>query len=60
LKPWKVVMLAIVHTRACVGVSAPSVTVEVHLSGGLPALSIAGYNNPEIFFALNVNLISGL
>ena len=35
-------MLAIVHTRACVGVSAPSVTVEVHLSGGLPALSIVG------------------
>jgi hypothetical protein len=53
-------MLAIVQTRACVGVSAPAVSVEVHLSGGLPALSIAGYNNPEIFFALNVNLISGL
>ena len=35
-------MLAIVHTRACVGVSAPSVTVEVHLSGGLPALAIVG------------------
>jgi magnesium chelatase family protein len=35
-------MLALVHTRACVGVSAPSVTVEVHLSGGLPALSIVG------------------
>ena len=33
-------MLAVVHTRACVGVSAP--TVEVHLSGGLPALSIVG------------------
>lgn len=35
-------MLAIVHTRASLGVSAPAVTVEVHLSGGLPALSIVG------------------
>ncbi|MGC8120052.1 YifB family Mg chelatase-like AAA ATPase [Marinobacter sp. VGCF2001] len=35
-------MLAIVHSRASVGVSAPPVTVEVHLSGGLPALSIVG------------------
>ncbi|QSP96478.1 YifB family Mg chelatase-like AAA ATPase [Marinobacter salinisoli] len=35
-------MLAIVHSRASVGVVAPSVTVEVHLSGGLPALSIVG------------------
>lgn len=35
-------MLAIVQTRACVGVSAPPVSVEVHLSGGLPALSIVG------------------
>lgn len=35
-------MLAIVHTRASLGVSAPAVNVEVHLSGGLPALSIVG------------------
>src|SRR5690554_2414231 len=35
-------MLAIVHSRASIGVSAPEVTVEVHLSGGLPALSIVG------------------
>ena len=35
-------MLAIVHSRATIGVSAPAVTVEVHLSGGLPALSIVG------------------
>lgn len=35
-------MLAIVHTRASVGVSAPAVSVEVHLSGGLPALAIVG------------------
>jgi magnesium chelatase family protein len=42
LLPWMVVMLAIVHSRAAIGVSAPAVTVEVHLSGGLPALSIVG------------------
>lgn len=40
--PWKVIMLAVVHSRASIGVSAPEVTVEVHLSGGLPALSIVG------------------
>lgn len=35
-------MLATVYTRACLGVSAPLVTVEIHLSNGLPALSIVG------------------
>lgn len=35
-------MLATVHTRARLGVSAPPVTVEVHLSNGLPSLSIVG------------------
>ncbi len=34
--------LAVVHTRAQVGVDAPPVTVEVHITGGLPALSIVG------------------
>ena len=34
--------LAIVHTRARVGVHAPEVRVEVHLAGGLPAMSIVG------------------
>ncbi|UXI68457.1 YifB family Mg chelatase-like AAA ATPase [Tahibacter amnicola] len=34
--------LAIVHTRAQEGVCAPPVTVEVHLSGGLPGTSIVG------------------
>ena len=34
--------LAIVHSRAQDGVSAPAVTVEVHLSGGLPGTSIVG------------------
>ena len=34
--------LALVHGRARVGVSAPAVQVEVHLSGGLPRMSIVG------------------
>ncbi|MDR3390004.1 MAG: YifB family Mg chelatase-like AAA ATPase [Rudaea sp.] len=34
--------LAIVHSRAQEGVTAPPVTVEVHLSGGLPGTSIVG------------------
>ena len=34
--------LAIVNSRACIGMDAPPVTVEVHLSNGLPALSIVG------------------
>lgn len=34
--------LAVVHTRACLGIDAPDVTVEVHLSNGLPALNIVG------------------
>lgn len=34
--------LAHVYTRALAGVNAPMVTVEVHLSNGLPALSIVG------------------
>ncbi|HVH36654.1 MAG TPA: magnesium chelatase domain-containing protein, partial [Tahibacter sp.] len=34
--------LAVVHSRAQEGVAAPAVTVEVHLSGGLPGTSIVG------------------
>lgn len=34
--------LALVHTRARVGVHAPEVTVEVHLGGGIPRMSIVG------------------
>ena len=34
--------LAIVKTRARVGMNAPEVTVEVHLSNGLPAFNIVG------------------
>ena len=34
--------LAVIHTRARMGIEAPLVTVEVHLSNGLPALNIVG------------------
>lgn len=34
--------LAIVYTRAQSGIDAPLVTVEIHLSNGLPSLSIVG------------------
>ena len=34
--------LAIVFSRAKLGINAPQVTVEVHISNGLPGLSIVG------------------
>ena len=34
--------LALVHSRARVGVHAPDVRVEVHLAGGLPSMNIVG------------------
>ncbi len=34
--------LALAHSRARVGVAAPAVTVEVHLAGGLPRMSVVG------------------
>ncbi len=38
--------LCVLHSRAREGIESPPVTVEVHLSGGLPALSIVGL--PEL------------
>lgn len=38
--------LSIVYTRAQIGVDAPRVTVETHISNGLPSLSIVGL--PEL------------
>jgi magnesium chelatase family protein len=38
--------LAILYSRAQVGIDAPLVTVEVHIANGLPALSIVGL--PEL------------
>ncbi|UPQ88007.1 YifB family Mg chelatase-like AAA ATPase [Vibrio sinaloensis] len=34
--------LAVIHSRACVGVEAPSVTVEVHISNGMPGFTLVG------------------
>ncbi len=34
--------LAIIHSRASVGVEAPSVTVEVHISNGMPGFTLVG------------------
>lgn len=34
--------LAIIHSRACVGVEAPTVTVEVHISNGMPGFTLVG------------------
>ncbi|EMC4275196.1 ATPase, partial [Cronobacter sakazakii] len=34
--------LSVIHTRAALGVKAPLVTVEVHISAGLPGLTIVG------------------
>lgn len=31
-----------VHTRSVIGLTAPTVTVEVHISQGLPALTMVG------------------
>jgi len=34
--------LALVHSRAQVGIDSPAVEVEVHLANGLPSISIVG------------------
>jgi len=40
--------LATVYSRAQVGINAPQVTIEVHLSNGLPSLSIVGLADTEV------------
>jgi magnesium chelatase family protein len=40
--------LAVVHSRALAGIDAPAVTVEVHLSNGLPGMSIVGLPETEV------------
>ena len=34
--------IATIYTRASIGIDAPLITVEVHLSNGLPALNLVG------------------
>src|SRR6476469_7119779 len=43
-----VVAVAIVHSRALAGVTAPGVSVEVHLAGGLPGVHIVGLAETEV------------
>ena len=40
--------LAVLHSRAISGASAPSVTVECHLANGLPAFTIVGLPEAEV------------
>lgn len=40
--------VAIVHSRALTGVTAPRVSVEVHLAGGLPGVNIVGLAETEV------------
>ena len=40
--------LAVVYSRAQVGIEAPLVCVEVHLSNGLPSMSIVGLPETEV------------
>ncbi|MQY51907.1 YifB family Mg chelatase-like AAA ATPase [Rhodocyclus gracilis] len=40
--------LAIVHSRGLDGLSAPEVSVEVHLAGGLPGFTLVGLADAEV------------
>ncbi|TSA17079.1 MAG: ATP-binding protein, partial [Betaproteobacteria bacterium] len=40
--------LAVLHSRALAGMDAPEVTVEVHISGGLPSFTIVGLPETEV------------
>lgn len=46
--------LAIVHSRAQVGVEAPAVTVEAHLANGLPTLTLVGLPEGRLGFVRKV------
>ncbi|MGQ9686794.1 MAG: magnesium chelatase domain-containing protein, partial [Thiobacillaceae bacterium] len=40
--------LAVVHSRALAGMSAPAVTVECHLGNGLPQFNLVGLPEAEV------------
>ena len=40
--------LALVQSRALLGLDAPSVTVEVHLANGLPSFTLVGLADVEV------------
>jgi len=48
--------LATVFSRARLGLQAPAVTVEVHLSNGLPSLSIVGMAETVIIESLGYSV----
>jgi magnesium chelatase family protein len=40
--------LALVQSRALLGMDAPAVTVEVHLANGLPSFTLVGLADVEV------------
>jgi magnesium chelatase family protein len=40
--------LAVIHTRALIGLHAPEVLVEVHLANGLPSFTLVGLADTEV------------
>ena len=40
--------LALVHSRALDGLSAPEISVEVHLANGLPSFTLVGLADTEV------------
>ncbi|MEO8751116.1 MAG: YifB family Mg chelatase-like AAA ATPase [Casimicrobiaceae bacterium] len=40
--------VAVLHSRALAGVTAPRVTVEVHIAGGLPGIHLVGLPDTEV------------
>ena len=40
--------LAVIHSRALIGLQAPRVTVEVHLANGLPSFTLVGLADTEV------------
>ena len=52
--------LSIVHTRAALGVNAPPITVEVHISKGLPGLTMVGLPETTVKEVLTLQPVSEL
>jgi magnesium chelatase family protein len=40
--------LALIHSRALLGLQTPAVTVEVHLANGLPSFTLVGLADTEV------------
>ncbi len=49
--------IAKVFSRAQIGVNAPLVTIEVHLSSGLPSISIVGLPEADMVCAITMNYV---